>query len=272
MNHRKSWFQIIFWKLVIAGAAGAALFFGSGAAGFPMVYRMAFTGYAVLGFIVYVVLDLPPMKPLTGWQAGVGILVFYLMLSGGYIVAGNMLPQFEPEIEIEGIARKTEMYKRDDVHDQTLLAQTRELADKADKIMARLNQIESGEGVNVADINVGKVSIASRDYSNMDPVEHGKLVYQDQECGNCHKVGGRGGKKRGPKLDNIGNLANKEQLKEKIFNPDAWHAEGFEERTKDKMPEKYKDVMSDEDLEALVTYLLTLKDTSVDTPKPKFKK
>lgn len=271
MDHRKSWFQIIFWKLIIAAVVGGGLFFGAGAAGFPMIYRFAFTGYAVLGFIVYVVLDMPPMKPLSGWAAGVGILVFYIVVSGGYIIAGNVLPQFEPEFEIEGIARKTEKFKRDAEHDQKLLAQTRELAGKADKIMARLAEIESGQGVDLSSIQVKGVSIASRDVSNMDPIERGKLVYVDHECGNCHKVGGKGGKKRGPKLDNIGNLANKDQLKDKIFNPDAWHAEGFEERTKDKMPEKYKDVMSDEELEALVSYLLTLKDTSVDTPKPVFK-
>jgi mono/diheme cytochrome c family protein len=104
----------------------------------------------------------------------------------------------------------------------------------------------------------------------MDLVERGKLVYQDHECYNCHKVGGKGGKKRGPVLDNIGNLATAEQLKKKIFDPTAWKAEGYEKRTKDKMPDKYPDVMSEEELEALVTYLLTLKDSSVDTPKPVF--
>jgi cytochrome c1 len=36
------------------------------------------------------------------------------------------------------------------------------------------------------------------------------------------------------------------------------------------MPDKYPDVMSDEELEALVAYLMTLKNPAVKTPKPVF--
>jgi len=33
------------------------------------------------------------------------------------------------------------------------------------------------------------------------------------------------------------------------------------------MPDKYRDLMFDEEIDALVAFLATLKDTSVDTPK-----
>ena len=39
-------------------------------------------------------------------------------------------------------------------------------------------------------------------------------------------------------------------------------------RKKDKMPDKYPDVMSDDELEWLSLYMMTLKDESVETPKP----
>ena len=53
------------------------------------------------------------------------------------------------------------------------------------------------------------------------------------------------------------------------MNPRAWMAEGFEkEYNKKLMPDKYKELMSDQEIEELVAYLATLKDTSVQTPKP----
>lgn len=268
MNQQKSWFQIIFWKLIIAVVVGIALFFGAGAVGFSLVYQFAFAAYAVLGFIVYVVLDAPPMKPLSGWQAVVGIVVFYLVVSGGYIVAGNFMPQFEPEKEIAGISRKTEKYFKEieKQRSESLIGMTRELGEKADKILARLNEIETGSAVPLPELelDLGGVDIASVE----DPVERGRLVYIDHECGNCHQLGLRPAKKRGPKLGNIGNLMTKEQFKEKIYKPKTSTTEGFEKRKKDKMPDKYEDVMSENELDWLVTYLLTLTDTSVETPKP----
>jgi mono/diheme cytochrome c family protein len=46
-------------------------------------------------------------------------------------------------------------------------------------------------------------------------------------------------------------------------------AEGFEkEYDKKLMPGKYKELMSDQEIDALIAYLVTLKDASVQTPKP----
>ena len=97
-------------------------------------------------------------------------------------------------------------------------------------------------------------------------------MYNLYECYNCHKLGGKGGtKKRGPHMDNLGNILTKELIKQKIFNPMLFYAEGFEkEYKKGLMPKKYKELMTDGELEVLVTYLATLKDTSVKTPKPVF--
>ena len=101
-------------------------------------------------------------------------------------------------------------------------------------------------------------------------IEIGEYVYQDYECYNCHKVRGSGGKKRGPELGNIANLASAAQLKDKIFNPENWMAEGYEKRKKDKMPDKYPDVMSDLELEALIVYLMTMNAPQWETPEPIF--
>ncbi|MEW6325715.1 MAG: c-type cytochrome [Nitrospirota bacterium] len=275
MAQQKSWFHIIIWKAVAAAAAGAVLFIASGALGFPFIFRLMFVAYAGLGFMVFVVLDAPPLRPFSGWSALAAIAGFYLICSAAYVAAGILLPQFTSSKEVEGIGRKTEKYRREAEQVESLSAQTKELSAKADEIIAKLNQLRSqGASLEDIDTSVETVSISpSIPFANLTPeqlVERGKLVYQDHECYNCHKVGGKGGKKRGPALDNIGNLATEAQLKDKIFHPEVWMAEGYEERKKDKMPDKYPDVMSDEELHALVSYLVTLKNPAVETPKPIF--
>jgi cytochrome c553 len=107
-----------------------------------------------------------------------------------------------------------------------------------------------------------------------DIVSRGREQYELQECYNCHKIGGQGSvKKRGPVLDNIGSLLTKDDIKKKVFDPTYLYAEGFEkEHKKGMMPDKYKDLMTEEDVDALAAYLSTLKNTAVETPKPVFVK
>jgi hypothetical protein len=271
---RKSWLQIIRWKLLIAVIAGAALWYLSGLAGFPPHYQNLFASYALLGFVVYTVLDAPPLSARTGWQAGLMIAVFYIIISVGYVVAGNFLPQFISQDEVEGIERKTSKFKQDPALTETLTAKANELSERADQIVAKLNTIRLSGGAASEELEFVKPQLvlpnSLEDLTAEEIIELGSLVYQDYECYNCHKIGGKGGKKRGPKLDNIANLATAAQLTDKIFNPEAWMADGYEERTKDKMPDKYPDIMSNMELEALVTYLMTLNDDSVDTPQPIF--
>jgi cytochrome c2 len=271
---RKSWAQIIRWKLVAAVIAGVALWFISGALGFPRIFQWMYVSYAVLGFLVFVLLDAPGGGPLTGWKAGLAIAIFYLICSAVLVTAGTLLPQFDPRVEKAGIDRKTEKYKLDVAQTASLMEKTKELSAQAQELIAKLNQLQAA-GAHLGGIDTSMTAPvsgapSSADLSGMDPVERGKLVFKDYECYNCHKIGGRGGKKRGPELDNIGNLATEAQLKDKIFHPNHWHAEGFEDRQKDKMPEKFADLMSDVELNTLVAYLLTLKDTQVKTPHPIF--
>ena len=102
-----------------------------------------------------------------------------------------------------------------------------------------------------------------------DFMKIGEEQWQLHECYNCHKLKGEGGKKRGPELDNIGSYLTAAEIKQKIFYPKTYMAEGFEkEWEKGKMPDKFKDVMEDSDAMALASWLSTFKNTSVNTPKP----
>jgi hypothetical protein len=106
-----------------------------------------------------------------------------------------------------------------------------------------------------------------------DVLKIGEEQWQLQECYNCHKLRGEGGKKRGPELDNIGTLLTVEEIQQKIVDPKSFMAEGYDkEWQKGVMPDKFKDLMDPKEMLALATWLGTFKNTSVNTPKPIKKK
>ncbi|MFN3422067.1 MAG: c-type cytochrome [Armatimonadota bacterium] len=83
----------------------------------------------------------------------------------------------------------------------------------------------------------------------VDPkLERGKAVYDETGCATCHMVAGIGGR-TGPSLDGIGKKYDAEKLKEILLNPKILNPNTV-------MPPFEG---SDEDLDALVAYLLSLK-------------
>jgi cytochrome c oxidase subunit II len=86
----------------------------------------------------------------------------------------------------------------------------------------------------------------------------GKTLFTDGNgaataCGGCHKLADaatNGGV--GPDLDEALSGMSPEQIREAIVNPDAEVEEGFQGGI---MPQNYEDVLSPEELDALVTYL-----------------
>jgi len=233
---------------------------------FPLVFKIMFFFYAMLGAFVFILLDAPSMKRLEGGKAIIALVLFYIMISGVYIGGASSFPQYDPEIEkgkIEKLLKRrramTEQGKAEE-----LIARAKVLNEKAEAITKMLDSLGVGAQVEVASIASSAPAGAEGDL-----VALGREQWDLQECYNCHKLFGQGGKKRGPKMDNIGNLMTPEQLKEKILYPKSWMAEGFDKQfKKGKMPDKYKDLMFDDEVDALVAFLATLKDTSVETPKP----
>ncbi len=68
-------------------------------------------------------------------------------------------------------------------------------------------------------------------------------------------------------------MLTQEDVKKKVFDPGYLYADGFEkEHKKGLMPDKYKELMTDEEVSALAAYLATLKNPAVQTPKPIFVK
>lgn len=273
MGEGKSFFRMIKWKLITSTTVGVALWFASGYFEFPMVFRLMFVSYAVFGFLIFVLLDLPPMPEFSGGKAVAGIVVFYLLCSAMYTAGGTFLPQFDPEWEKGKIKKITDAKLRANpgITPMELGEKADEVNELAYEIMDRLSALEKSMMGESAGFDTSAPRRRPTADPLGDPVAYGMDVYEIYECYNCHKIGGKGGvKKRGPHLDNIGNIATSEDLKTKIFKPKTFMAEGFKKAFKKKtMPDKYKELMTDAELDALVIYLMTLKDTAAKPETPK---
>ena len=238
---------------------------------FPLVFQIMFVLYAGLGTVVFILLDAPAMSPFSGVKAVVALVAFYAVISGTFIAGANFLPQYDPTVEKGKIDKivKPKLAATDKGKMDELLKRSVELNAQSQAIMKRLEALGGADKLKAAEGDKGGGGAAPKAAAG-DLVALGKEQYDLQECYNCHKIGGQGSKKkRGPTMDNIGNLMKPEEMKEKITNPRAWMAEGFEkEYNKKQMPDKYKELMTDQEIDALVAYLSSLKNASVETPKP----
>lgn len=261
-------------KLVVGLVVGGALIGITRALEFPVIFQMMFFAYAMLGAVVFMMLDAPSMKPLTGGKSLTALLVFYVVLCVVYIAGASMWPQYDPEDEkgkIEKILKPkraaTEQGKAEE-----LIARAKALDEQAKALAERIKAL-GGDQAPAAQAAGGPGAPPSTAAAGGDILKIGEDQWQLQECYNCHKLKGEGGKKRGPELDNIGSYLTVDDIKQKILDPKSWMAEGFEkEFEKGKMPDKYKDLMEEKDVVALATWLNTFKNTSVNTPKPIKKK
>ena|SRR5581483_3318243 len=275
MAEPRSFIGIIIKKAVIGAILGAVFVGAAKALDFPPVFQGMFFLYAMLGAAVFILLDAPSLRPMSGAKAALALIVFYLVLSGVYIGGASYLPQYDPEDEKGKIEKllKAKRAATEQGKAEELLARTKALSDKAEALMAKLQSLGGDAIGNAPAGGAEKPGGAAPAAAGGDLVKLGEEQWQLQECYNCHKLRGEGGKKRGPELDNIGNLLTPDQLREKILDPQTWMAEGFEkEYEKKKMPDKYKELMEDKDIQALVAFLSTLKNPAVATPKPIKKK
>jgi mono/diheme cytochrome c family protein len=263
-------------KIVIGLAVAAGLWFGAMALEFPPVFQGLFVGFALVGLATFLLLDVPHTNGPTGWSATVSIIAFYLVLGLGYGATASLWPQFDPEDEREKIAKILEGKENplDPWNAEEITKRIQELDEKAKMLAERLQSLGGEQVAAVAPKVAAQTTAPSTAGTDSgDIMKLGEEQWQLQECYNCHKLRGEGGKKRGPELDNIGSYLTVEEIKQKIIDPKSFMAEGFEkEWEKGRMPDKFKDVMSDAEITALATWLHTFQNAAVATPKPIKKK
>jgi cytochrome c oxidase subunit II len=84
----------------------------------------------------------------------------------------------------------------------------------------------------------------------------GKAVFEEAGCGSCHALADAGTTQEvGPDLDKVltGDHASEDHVRESIVNPNAEISEGYQPNV---MPKDYEERLSDEELDALVQYLV----------------
>ena len=263
-------------RILLLGAALIPIvWFGSAAIHFPRVFQVMFIIYLLLGMTVFLLLEAPPVPRLSGWKAGAALIGFYAVLSASYILGASYLPQYDPTVEMGKIDKivkpKRETTEARHAKLEELLKKSEELHAKAEALQAKLEQLAPAPRGGAP----GAAVVAQPSSTGGgDTIARGMEVYDLHECYNCHKIGGKGSvKKRGPVLDNIGNFLTQEDIKKKVFDPAYLYADGFEkEHKKGLMPDKYKELMTDEEVSSLAAYLTSLKNPAVETPKPIFVK
>jgi len=100
----------------------------------------------------------------------------------------------------------------------------------------------------------------------------GREVFGSNKCFNCHKVFWEGNSDRGPNLGTkqIG-LYSEEYIKEQILEPRKKQSPGYEDKkSKKAMPTYYDEDLSEDELDALVAYLKTLRNPTVMPVEGKF--
>ena len=260
-------------KLSIGLVVGGALVGLTRALEFPFIFQMMFFGQAMFGAAVFMLLDAPSVRTMSGMKSVIAIVVFYIVLCTVFVSGASMWPQFDPEDEKGKIAKilapkraATEQGKSEE-----LIARAKALDEQVKALEVRLSAL-GGDYQVAKGAPVGAPPVVAKAATG-DFMKLGEEQWQLHECYNCHKLKGEGGKKRGPELDNIGSYLTVAEIKQKILDPKSFMATGFEKDwEKGKMPDKFKDVMEDSDVTALASWLNTFKNTSVNTPKPIKKK
>ena len=100
----------------------------------------------------------------------------------------------------------------------------------------------------------------------------GREVFSNNKCFNCHKVFWEGNSDRGPNLGTkqIG-LYSEDYIKEQILEPRKTQSPGYEDKkSKKAMPTYYDEDLSEDELDALVAYLRTMRNPTAMPVEGKF--
>src|SRR5262245_27157680 len=127
----------------------------------------------------------------------------------------------------------------------------------------------------VAIVGAAVVAVAAQDPKL---VEQGKALFAANKCGDCHVLGGKGGRllKTVP-LDDVGSRLSEADIRRWLTHPAEMEAKLAKPKSPKMSSKKY--VFKDPEVDALTAYMLTLKkkypsmaasrqDTSGDSPAP----
>jgi cytochrome c553 len=262
----------LFKKLAVGLVVGGGLAAIANSQGMPFSFQLLFFIISLIGAVMFALLDAQTMAVMSGGMSFFAVTVFWVFLITVCVAGASFLPQFDPEDDKAKIGKLLDKERKQSVQGKTeeLIARAKALDQQVKALEDRLKGISGGQAIASVPAPVaGEKPVAMPGGAGGDVMKVGEEQWQLQECYNCHKLRGEGGKKRGPELDNIGSLLTVEEIQQKISDPKSFMAEGYDkEWTKGIMPNKFKDLMDPKEMQALAAWLGTFKNTSVNTPKP----
>lgn len=259
----------IFNKLGLGLVVGGVLVAIAHSQELPFSFQLLFFIISLVAAIVFILLDARPLGTMSGGKSLLAVIAFWIFMLTVSVAGPSLLPQFDPEDEKVKIGKLLDKERKQSAQGKAeeLIARAKALDAQVKALEDRLKGIGGGQAASTPP--AGEKPPAAASASAGDFMKVGEEQWQLQECYNCHKLRGEGGKKRGPELDNIGTLLTVDEIQEKISNPKSFMAEGYEkEWQKGIMPNKFKDLMDPKEMQALAAWLGTFKNASVNTPKP----
>jgi cytochrome c553 len=262
----------IFNKLGLGLVVGGVLVAIAHSQELPFSFQLLFFIISLVGAMVFILLDARPLGAMSGGKSLFAVIAFWIFMVTVSVAGPSLLPQFNPEDEKTKIGKLLDKERKQSAQGKAeeLIARAKALDEQVKALEDRLKGLGGGQASAPSQTHPsGEKPPAAASASAGDFMKVGEEQWQLQECYNCHKLRGEGGKKRGPELDNIGTLLTVDEIQEKIGNPKSFMAEGYEkEWQKGIMPNKFKDLMDPKEMQALAAWLGTFKNASVNTPKP----
>ena len=262
----------IFNKLGIGLVVGGVLVAIAHSQELPVSFQLLFFIISLVGAMVFILLDARPVGTMSGGKSLFAVIAFWVFMLTVSVAGPSLLPQFDPEDEKAKIGKLLDKERKQSAQGKAeeLIARAKALDEQVKALEDRLKGLGGSQPATASQTPpAGEKPSAATSASAGDFMKVGEEQWQLQECYNCHKLRGEGGKKRGPELDNIGSLLTVEEIQQKIADPKSFMAEGYDkEWQKGIMPNKFKDLMDPKEMQALAAWLGTFKNTSVNTPKP----
>ncbi|MEK7236397.1 MAG: hypothetical protein AAB242_07240, partial [Nitrospirota bacterium] len=187
-------------KLMIGLVVGGALVGITRALEFPVIFQMMFFAYAMLGAAVFMLLDAPALTPMSGTKSVIVLIAFYIVLCTVYISGASMWPQYDPEDEKGKIDKilKPKRAATEQGKAEELIARAKALDEQAKALAVRLKALGGDQATKDQSAGAPGAPSATAGAAAGDLMKQGEEQWQLQECYNCHKLKGEGGKKRGP--------------------------------------------------------------------------
>ena len=199
----------IFNKLGIGLVVGGVLVAIAHSQELPFSFQLLFFIISLVGAIVFILLDARPLGAMSGGKSLLAVIAFWIFMLTVSVAGPSLLPQFDPEDEKAKIGKLLDKERKQSTQGKAeeLIARAKALDEQVKALEDRLKGLGGGQPATASQTPpVGEKSPAAASASAGDLMKVGEEQWQLQECYNCHKLRGEGGKKRGPELDNIGSL------------------------------------------------------------------